>query len=261
MKPNIILLILASCIFMSCNDRSTTNSTKDSMDTLADGTVLNNVDVGEEYYDVKMDLHPLLNNNMMEIGQSEIFIFPLKYQHSEKNSGIKYSRKQDFGYYWNILFYNAALEESYLLTKEKILFIDFKYANTSGDSVYNQLFDRYCFYTGVSYDYNKNGVLDVQDPGYLYLSDKKGKHFKMISPPMEQVKQWVYLPKKDALLIITVSDYNKDKIFDSAEPFNISEYHLTTGTLYTNRLDKAMKKEIWELYKDNWLPTKDNSQL
>ena len=194
---------------------------------------------------LKLDYHePVL------IDSSVYVMYPLRLGYTEdedtdSSMGSKsYSRSNT---YWNIVFYNTETGESHLLSTDKRMIIYAYSEEKSGDetttisaaeyakyakSGVRQLGKR-LYYSVRTTDFNQDGVIDDNDPTYLFTSDKAGLNFSQISPANYNVAGSQAVKGADKLLIQGSPDTNGDKIFNGQD--------ISTPLIYSLRSDGPAK--------------------
>src|SRR5258705_294707 len=82
-------------------------------------------------------------------------------------------------------------------------------------------------------DFNKDGKLNSDDPNYLFISDKAGRHFKQISPENMNLNSWETIKETNKILMMATKDTNGDKKFDDKDETIPLVYDLTRNTTST----------------------------
>ncbi|HTQ26478.1 MAG TPA: hypothetical protein VMI35_00045, partial [Puia sp.] len=157
-------LIIAVCILLSCSNNNQAVNLQEGIksDTSAKATAI-------------LFSYPEI------IDSSHIVIYPLILERTSYGSGISSSYGGERTTYWNLIFYNTDDKTQKLLTKDKRIIITSMKSNdkssTSSDYRWSEgidIYENHIFYEVVSKDFNQNNYLDINDPTYLYVSDKKG---------------------------------------------------------------------------------------
>lgn len=168
------------------------------------------------------------------IDSSVYVMYPLLLNSTEEEDtdssiGSKsYSRSNT---YWNIAFYNPETGESHLLstTKKMVIYAyseenagsetatvsmpDFtKYAKSGPGKLGKQL-----YYSVRIIDFNHDGVIDLQDPNYLFTSDKAGNNFRQLSPDNYHVESWQMVKGANRILLQGTPDTDSNKVFDERD--------------------------------------------
>jgi hypothetical protein len=66
-------------------------------------------------------------------------------------------------------------------------------------------------------EYNKDGIIDEDDPVYLYVSTKTGDALKQITPVGMSVTNWKMAKDGKTIIATVQNDKNNDKIFDDED--------------------------------------------
>ncbi|GAA4047137.1 hypothetical protein GCM10022409_36540 [Hymenobacter glaciei] len=155
-----------------------------------------------------------------------------------------YSRSNTF---WNIAFYNTETGESHLLSPDKkmVLYAYTEQGSESGASTvsaskfakYAELgsgqLDKLLYYSVRTVDFNHDGVIDQQDPNYLFTSDKAGNNFQQISPDNYNVESWHLVKGTNKILMQGTPDTDNNKEFN--------EQDVTTPLVYSIRPKRDAK--------------------
>jgi hypothetical protein len=255
MKTLPTILILTLCLF-SCNSRTEeplNNKTLTAEEQSANLAKLN-LDFGQ----------PVL------IDSSVYVMYPLILENNDESErGIGSSSYGGPTTYWNIVFYNTENDEYHLLDENlKMVIYSYDPRNSDGggsssssdlsdypENGYNQV-DRLLYYSITTTDFNKDGKLNSEDPSYLFISDKAGRHFKQISPDSMSVQSWQTIKGANKILMQLISDNNNDKkyteedmkipmVFDLNKNLNSKEIFKEDFNLRLKKLldDQWIKKE------------------
>ena len=167
--------------------------------------------------------------NPVLIDSSEYVMYPLLVKNLEDTddniiSGSFSKSGRETSKYWNIVFYNTKTNEKYLLDNDRKMLISSysdgysssSWSNEPDQTLKYQAIQDYIFYSVITEDYNKNGYLDSDDPSYLFVSDKKGRGFRQISPNNFHVSDWNFV-KGNKVLIQAIRNSNDDKVFTSTD--------------------------------------------
>ena len=104
---------------------------------------------------------------------------------------------------------------------------DYNYQRTvlSGTSKENLIF-------AVKIDeYNKDGVIDSDDPVYIFICRKDGTECKQFSPPGMNVTNWRLIKDGMGILLTIQSDKNSDKKFTEDEELYQIDLHSTISKI------------------------------
>jgi hypothetical protein len=168
-------LIAIAVFVLSCGQKQQTQETQvpsenEAADTIA---MLN---------DPKNKLN-IQTNAFSEIDSSGILMFPLSMGETAEDKTRSSYKDIPYGNFWNIIFYNSHTSGYHLLTDRKILISSFEdqYGEDGHPAVH--LEKKHLFYRGVVDDHNNDRMLNAEDPEYLFVSDRQGNNFRLISPP------------------------------------------------------------------------------
>ena len=256
MKKLTILLILTSGL-LSCN-----HMTEKPMD---------NKPLTAEQQKAKLDKLKLEFDQPVLIDSSIYVMYPLILKHSdepERSYGSSSSGSPTT--YWNIIFYNTGNGQCHLLNDSlKIVIYSYNPRNVSEsassssssysssgfddfpESGYNQV-NRLIYYSITTTDFNKDGKLNSLDPGYLFISDKAGRHFKQISPDNMNVESWKTIKGTNKILIMVTKDTNGDKKFDAKDETIPFVYDLAKNTISTEIFNDGFKMKLKKQLDEKW---------
>ncbi|WP_435523354.1 hypothetical protein [Chryseobacterium indoltheticum] len=157
---------------------------------------------------------------------SGVLMFPLGETKREYESSYKDIPAYN---YWNIMFYNSNTNNYYLLTKDKILIESFNEDYYDGVETVSTHKTNYLFYTARSLDYNKDKLLNHQDPLYLYVSDKEGKNFRQLSPTNYNLENWKYIKSTNKVVFSASKDSNNNNLFDDKDEIAAFEINVDSN--------------------------------
>lgn len=195
--------------------------------------------------------------NVMEIDSSGIMMLPLSLGSDESNSNSSSYSYTGNSRFWNIIFLNSKTNEYHLLTDKKML-INIEKPNfninysTGGKMSFIPQSSRYLFYTVISDDYNMDKSLSQEDPQYLFVSDKEGKHFRQVSPANYDLQHWQFINATNKVLLTLKKDSDKNNLFDSKDELVLFEVEIEKGTEAKEVLSNDFKKKLKILYGSNW---------
>jgi hypothetical protein len=198
-------------------------------------------------------------NTPVVLDMTDYVMYPLPLHKEDSRLGyIKSSYDGVRATYWNIAFYNTATKSYHLLDENRKMIITSYDINNEG-SVYakaeeiNSLRkDDIIFYSIITDDYNKDGKLDLDDPGYLFISDKKGNNLRQISPANMYVNSWKVIKGTTKVLIEATADKNNDNKFDQEDESTPYAYDIKAGGIATPVFDKSFTKTISKLFEKQW---------
>jgi len=145
---------------------------------------------------------------------------------------------------WNFLFYNFKDKTYHLLTNEEIEI-------TSPNDIQDAMMPTdYFFYNVIKDDYNKDSLLNYEDPKYLYISDNDGRNFRQISPINTSLQSWQRIGTTDKAMLYVLEDINNDKKFDKQDENFWYEVSLKTPSspkkVFDNQFIKKLKTSFIE---------------
>jgi hypothetical protein len=233
MKKNIFILSMISVLSCSGNPESTADSSNINQES-----PIENLNVQ--------------TTNFSEIDSSGVLMFPLRMGESKRESESSSYKEIPQSEFWNIMFYNSITNNYYLLTKDKILIENFNddYYNDAETISTNKT--NYIFYTARSLDYNKDKLLNYQDPLYLYVSNKKGENFRQLSPNNFNLENWRYIKSTKKIVFSASKDSNKNNIFDDKDEVIAFEVNVDSKELAKEIFSNETKNELKKLYDRDW---------
>lgn len=233
MKKNIFILSMISVLSCSGNPESTADSSNINQES-----PIENLNVQ--------------TTNFSEIDSSGVLMFPLRMGESKRESESSSYKEISQSEFWNIMFYNSITNNYYLLTKDKILIENFNddYYNDAETISTNKT--NYIFYTARSLDYNKDKLLNYQDPLYLYVSNKKGENFRQLSPNNFNLENWRYIKSTNKIVFSASKDSNKNNIFDDKDEVIAFEVNVDSKELAKEIFSNETKNELKKLYDRDW---------
>ncbi|MCD0478334.1 hypothetical protein LPB90_07685 [Chryseobacterium sp. LC2016-29] len=233
MKKNIFILSMISVISCSGNSESTAGSSNINQES-----PIENLNVQ--------------TTNFSEIDSSGVLMFPLRMGESKRESESSSYKEIPQSEFWNIMFYNSITNNYYLLTKDKILIENFNddYYNDAETISTNKT--NYIFYTARSLDYNKDKLLNYQDPLYLYVSNKKGENFRQLSPNNFNLENWRYIKSTNKIVFSASKDSNKNNLFDDKDEVIAFEVNVDSKELAKEIFSNETKNELKKLYDRDW---------
>ncbi|MCD0456157.1 hypothetical protein LPB85_11985 [Chryseobacterium sp. LC2016-27] len=233
MKKNIFILSMISVLSCSGNPESTADSSNINQES-----PIENLNVQ--------------TTNFSEIDSSGVLMFPLRVGESKRESESSSYKEIPQSEFWNIMFYNSITNNYYLLTKDKILIENFNddYYNDAETISTNKT--NYIFYTARSLDYNKDKLLNYQDPLYLYVSNKKGENFRQLSPNNFNLENWRYIKSTNKIVFSASKDSNKNNIFDDKDEVIAFEVNVDSKELAKEIFSNETKNELKKLYDRDW---------
>ena len=239
-------LIIAVCILLSCSNNNQAVNLQEGIksDTSAKATAI-------------LFSYPEI------IDSSHIVIYPLILERTSYGSGISSSYGGERTTYWNLIFYNTDDKTQKLLTKDKRIIITSMKSNdkssTSSDYRWSEgidIYENHIFYEVVSKDFNQNNYLDINDPTYLYVSDKKGNNFRQLSPDNYNVTSWQVVKGTSKIILQGQKDSNGDKRFDSNDEVIPLIVDVNSGKLGTETFNQSYIDSLKRVLGNTWKNTK-----
>ncbi len=199
----------------------------------------------------------------LDIDSSEYAILPLAAPRFDRegSDAKKFfgssSYKDEGSYYWNLIFYNEITRQSHLLDTSKQLIQNIYINNKESKGYYAS---KYILYDITKKDFNGNGLLDFDDPQYLFISDLDGRNLKQISPDNAHVISWEF-PKKSNFLIVKFRyDMNKDRQFDDKDATTWIRVDIDPTIKQTPLLLPSFEEDIKRLFKKQYSKSPDSKE-
>ena len=232
---------------------------------------IDNKPLTAEQLNVKLDKIILDFNQPVFIDSSVYVMYPLTLQAGDDPVGSYGSSSGRPTTYWNIIFYNTATGEYHLLDDTlKMAIYSYNPRNASSgtssssssfgfddimESGYNQV-DRLMYFSITTHDFNHDGKLNSEDPNYLYVADKSGRHFKQISPVNLNVNSWETIKSANRILMMVTKDSNGDKKFNEQDETFPLVYDLTKNTTSTEIFNADFKTKLKKQLDEKWMKKK-----
>ena len=204
-------------------------------------------------------------NNPVLIDSTDYVMYPLPINKESRGGYSKIFIGSAGGpqVFWNIVFYDMVAKTYHLLDdKRKMVITGYSTHNGStygnDESVGMEKNDDHIFYAVIVDDCNKDGNLDLEDPAYLFISDKKGNNFTQVSPKGMHVFNWTVIKSTNKVLINIAGDTNNDKKFDTEDNSTPYIYDLKTGGIAQPALDKKFIDTAGKLFTKHWQVKKQN---
>ena len=186
-----------------------------------------------------------------EIDSSGVLMFPLAMGETAKRGKSDYYKEVPYNMYWNIIFYNSANGQSHLLSDTlKLLVNDFGY-NNPGQRDKLKSRSKLFFNLTVT-DNNEDGLLDGDDPNYLFVTDKQGKNLKQVSPSGCDFFDWYVVENSDLIIMLVRVDSNRDHKFDEEDEKAAYRFDLTADSMPTEIVEPEFKEKLRNLYHRDW---------
>ncbi len=123
---------------------------------------------------------------------------------------------------WNFIFYNFKDKTYRLLTNEEMEIASYstqRITNAYSGELTEPQANDYFFYTIRKDSFNKDSLLNHEDPEYLYISDNQGKNFRQISPENASVQTWQRAEKTSKILMYVWEDIDNNKKLDEKDAY------------------------------------------
>ena len=209
-------------------------------------------------------LNGILQNiySTVSIDSSDYILLPLAAPLLAKEGKAQNTYYEEASYksganYWNLIFYNTRTRESHLLDTGKMLIRELFVNNLE---MHGRFADQLVLYSIITRDFNGNGQLDPDDPGYLYISDKEGRNFRRVSPENASVQSWEFPGKRNFILMKLKYDRNKDAVFDQEDPSSLIRVDIDTATVFTPLLNGDFEKKLKGLFKKYYVQKTGSSE-
>ncbi|WP_265427712.1 hypothetical protein [Chryseobacterium sp. YIM B08800] len=228
------IFILSAIAIISCSRNPESESSSNNIETESSIENLN-----------------VQTSNFSEIDSSGVLMFPLRMGETKREYESSYKNIPAYNY-WNIMFYNSNTNNYYLLTKDKILIEGFNEDYYDGVETVSTHKTNYIFYTARSLDYNKDKLLNHQDPLYLYVSDKEGKNFRQLSPNNYNLENWKYIKSTKKVVFSASKDSDKNSLFDDKDEVVAFEVNVDVNESAKEIFNNETKSELKKLYDRDW---------
>jgi hypothetical protein len=168
-------------------------------------------------------------DNFIEIDTSGIILFPLSMTETVYDKKRSYKDMPNENS-WNILFYNSNTEKYHLLTNEKILISSYYLGVSDEYSDRPVANSSYIFYAARTDDYNRDKLINEDDPVYLFASDRSGNSFRQLSPSGYDLSDWKYFKRSNKVIFTAIVDKNRDSLFKFGEEHLVFENSLDSNS-------------------------------
>lgn len=155
----------------------------------------------------------------IQVDSSEYFIIP---HHLESDDKQEYGKGKGFfmwGAYTEVSFFNSLTNEVHNIFEGKKVLISafreryFGYREESPVEKLPNFLPNHILYMVRSSDYNKDGALDSEDPVYIYVTDKKGKGLRQITPDGFNVLSFKVSTNGKTVMVRAQKDVDGNKKF------------------------------------------------
>lgn len=190
-------------------------------------------------------------SSFTEVDSSGILMFPLSMGETRWEKGSVSYKDMPAGRYWNIIFHNAKTGAHHLLSEQKMLISSFesKYSSDGGGVAYSA---KYIFYQVITDDYNNDKKLDGDDPQYLFVSDKEGNNFRLVSPPGYDMRNWQFIKSAGKVLITATKDSDNNKKFGENDELVVFSADIDSAAPAKEIFPQEFKNKLKLLYDKDW---------
>ncbi len=238
------IFILLTILIFSCDRR------QDRIQVVEDENLT------QKQIDSVLDEYSFEYSRMVFIDSLEKGIIPISTQ--KTRGGKRLSRDSyyadSYPQYWNFIFYDLESGKTRLLTNKKSRISDFR---TNLKNV-GPILKRSVLFEIADSDYNQDYKLTYSDPTFLFISDINGDNLRRISPKNEDLIEYQIVPDSDKIIFQTQRDTNSDKKFDKKDELVWYLIDLSKDSIPFEVLDENERKEIENLYFQQWLVKNNN---
>jgi len=180
--------------------------------------LFNTISYGQEFYNLKEGIN---YGQIQQIDSTEFFLIPKLIDKSNKSQfslDRSYSSNQGLIVWTEIIFYDSKLNKGKKLLFPKpclinsVTFYNKFYLNNS-----SAILNDYLLFLVRTVDYNKDGTIGLEDPVYLFISDKFGNNLTQISYNNFTIISWTFVNNGNTILLKTAEDKNLDSKFNDED--------------------------------------------
>jgi hypothetical protein len=149
----------------------------------------------------------------------------VKYNLSVKNQYENYDGQSNF--WTNVLVLNLKDKKSKKIfptdliaiypVQNTMLYVQFDNVYYEPRRLISGMSSKYIVYLVRTDELNKDGIIDDDDPIYIFISIKAGEHLKQITPNVMNVTNWKLSKDGNAIVATIQKDTNGDKRFDDED--------------------------------------------
>jgi hypothetical protein len=166
--------------------------------------------------DPKSNLY-VQTDDFSEVDSSGILVFPLSMgQMGRGGDGLIYKSVPE-RFFWNLIFLNGRTNERYLLSEQKMIIQNYDLNFVGNADTGIETGKRYIFYEIINDDHNKDRELNLEDPTYLFLTNKEGKQLRQISPTGYDLNNWRYVHSLRRIFMTVRKDSDQNGKFDEKD--------------------------------------------
>jgi hypothetical protein len=207
----------------------------------------------------------LVINSPVQVSNTSTVLYLLPLDNEDKVVE-KYKSYDRTSYYWNVLFYNA-LDNNYHLLDDTLKMLIVSYTQGSNDTdesesigegrITNDTTGKLLYFDIITSDYNKDSILDNNDPQYLFIADKSGNNFKQVSPDNAGVDHWQAMDGLNKILMMIKQDTNKNGTLDLNDEINPWIYDVKSEKAI-EILSPEYKLSLKNIIDKNWKQKKNS---
>jgi hypothetical protein len=227
----------------SCEQSKTIKNAENKTDIIVDSADIIN--------DPKNNLN-IQTNSFSEIDSSGICMFPLSMGDADRESDGMIYKDMPATNFWNIIFLNTNTNEYHLLSDQKMLISSYNYNNYSDNNAEKTLAKKYIFYSIIVNDLNQDNKLTLEDPKYLFLSDKHGNSLRQISPSNYDLQNWQFIKSANKVIMTLKKDSDKDNKFDHNDETTSFEIDIDKDTEPRETFPLSFKNKLKIIYDRDW---------
>lgn len=221
--------------------------------------IVDNLNLSQKQIDSVLKEYSFEYSNLEFLDSTSYALLPITTERPRGSSSrlSKGSYEADsYPQYWNFIFHNITTNETKLLTKKKKR-ISYFIANIKNAGT---LLSKSILYKISDTDYNNDNRLTYDDPEQLFISGTNGTNLRRLSPINEHLQEFNIVPNSDKIIIKTLRDVNQDFEFDRKDEIVWYKIDLSKDNELTEILNTKQRKEIENLYFQQWLVKNNQAQ-
>jgi hypothetical protein len=187
-----------------------------------------------------------------EIDSSGILVFPLSIgQIGRGGDGLIYKSLPERSF-WNMIFLNGNTNERHLLSEQKMIIrnYDLNFGGHSDTGVESG--KRHIFYEIIADDHNKDLELSLEDPTYLFLTNKQGKQLRQISPSGYDLISWRYVRSLHRIFMAVRKDSDQNGKFDEKDEVANFSIDVERESEAVEVFPREFRNKLKVLYERDW---------
>jgi hypothetical protein len=225
---NYIILIITALVGTAC--------TNDSQEINTEGKT--SEQIAEIYQEQEIKKLYMDFSTLVPLKYSDYSIIPLQATYTKPKEGLdKLDIRKDnkvISQTWNLLFYNSQTQEQHLLDEKN----EFEIIAYDVDTYPTKAI----FYTIRDDKANNDSILDNRDFTALYISDRRGKNFRPISPTDAHLEFYYKNPKANELLFNATK--NRLPTWYEIELNKPDSVRKIFADVFLNNLQKSIKERV-----------------